>query len=960
LGETTVKRILSIFSIVLAALALSWPFLPASRAQQRPAAPAAAPDAGNPEDALKQGRALLKRGQADQALAKLQAALKGYQSANNAKGVAGANDALGDLYLQQGQYKVALGFYQQAYDGFVAATGQQSAMENIAGFPDNQYNANLMLAKIGQASFQAGDLSSAAAAFSRMNAAKPDPTKFAGVNPSSMVSGSKPSTGSITGAARGGLGGVFGGSKPKAPTVSAPTGVTDALSAARGAIEFYRQAVVFSLRETGAGRLDYLNGNFAGAQKRYTEALGAASLPLVSSLGQMRRLRASARTALGDIMLQQNKPKDAAKLYQDAINGAQADKRLDLTWPAQRGLARSLWLQAAAEKDPKKGLQGRDQSIAKYREAVATIEAIRAGSLRADESRTTFLATTEIVYEEGAQVSAEAALLAANLPNGGPLSGPAINYAATGFQFTEQGRARSLLDMLGESGVNLTAGVPADLLAKKQANLARQQEIAGILTGVAFSGDDKNAPDAKKLDEELAQLDTEFDAIENQIRTANPRYASVTAPQPFTLADVQQKVVDEQTALLEYNLGRDASYLWVVTNGVALYKLPGRDALNKQAQDLRAAIVPTRYQRRLVGIDVATDTRGFGLVPLPPSEGVQNFANASNALYQTTVAPAKPVIGDKRLLIVPDGMLNYVPFEALVSGVQGADYSALPYLINSNEVIYAPSASVVGFMRQASAPAPAGKNMLIVADPVFYGADPRARGAAAANSQTAADARGLGLVTALSDVSGGDVAPIASAAGLPLARLIGTRQEATQITATAKKSGGTADVWLDLEANEANVNARDLKKYRVLHIATHGLLNAEHPQFTGVVLSLVGNKTGDGFLRADEIFNLNLSRPLVILSACETGLGREKRGEGVIGLTRAFMYAGAPTVGVSLWPVSDAATAQLMSDFYAKYLAASGGSPTTSMRAAQRAMITGKKYSAPFYWSPFVLNGEWR
>jgi CHAT domain-containing protein len=151
----------------------------------------------------------------------------------------------------------------------------------------------------------------------------------------------------------------------------------------------------------------------------------------------------------------------------------------------------------------------------------------------------------------------------------------------------------------------------------------------------------------------------------------------------------------------------------------------------------------------------------------------------------------------------------------------------------------------------------------------------------------------------------------------------------------------------------------------VLHIATHGLLDAERPQFTGLVLTLVGNKGQDGFLRTDEVFNLRLGSPLVMLSACETGLGKEKRGEGVMGLTRAFMYAGAPTVGVSLWSVPDKSTAELMIDFYKRLLATPAGGATNvsasaAMRNAQLAMISGKKYSAPVYWAPFVLVGDWR
>jgi CHAT domain-containing protein len=196
--------------------------------------------------------------------------------------------------------------------------------------------------------------------------------------------------------------------------------------------------------------------------------------------------------------------------------------------------------------------------------------------------------------------------------------------------------------------------------------------------------------------------------------------------------------------------------------------------------------------------------------------------------------------------------------------------------------------------------------------------------------------------------------------GLPLARLTGTRTEADQISRLAKTAGGQADVWLDLDANEDNLAARDISKYRIIHVATHGLLNAERPQFTGVVLSLVGNKAHDGFLRTDEVFNLRLGSPLVMLSACETGLGKEKRGEGVMGLTRAFMYAGAPTVGVSLWSVADKSTADLMTEFYRRLLSSEQGTASGALRAAQISMIDGKKYSAPFYWAPFVLVGDWR
>jgi len=309
-------------------------------------------------------------------------------------------------------------------------------------------------------------------------------------------------------------------------------------------------------------------------------------------------------------------------------------------------------------------------------------------------------------------------------------------------------------------------------------------------------------------------------------------------------------------------------------------------------------------------------------------------------------------------MVVADGALNYIPFEVLLKTGDSGDFSSLAYLVKTNEVVYAPSASVVGAIKQQRTKA-TGRSMLIIADPVFNSNDARAKkGATPAAGD--AEVRGLGIQASLTDVAG-TTPPAAGAAmeGLPLARLNGTRIEADQISKLAKASGGQADVWLDLDANEDNVVTRDVSKYRVIHVATHGLLNAERPQFTGVVLSLVGNKTNDGFVRTDEVFNLRLGSPLVMLSACETGLGKEKRGEGVMGLTRAFMYAGAPTVGVSLWSVADKSTADLMTDFYKRLFTTDTTTSSSALRGAQLAMISGKKYSAPFFWAPFVLVGDW-
>lgn len=910
----------------------------------------------DPSTSLARGRALLKQGHADQALPMLESALNSFTQTNNARGIAAAQDALGDLYMIQGQYKVALDQYKSAYQSFVVASGKDqtsaSAANNVASRAgstasaatetasstlDNGFNANLMLAKIGDTNYRLGQMSDASTAYFQMTVKKPE------------------SAGAKVTRRLGGLGAIGGIMSTGRPSIEVPTSSAIGLLETKKELDEYRVAIVYMTFELGMGRIAFANKDLETARKHFQNALdaGSGALPVVAKLGQTRRFRAAARTSLGDVALREGRFKDAAKMFGDAADGAKKDERLDLMWPAQRGLGRSLWLQAAQEKD---GAKMRDQALNAYRDALKTIETIRAGSLRADESRTTFLATTEDVYDEASSAFAEMALM--NASGSSPLGGKSLDYASESFRIAEAGRARSLLDMLGEVNGQITEGVPADLLKKKQDNLDRQQQIAEQLTGIALSGDQKQKP--SDLETELDKLQTEFDQIENQIRTASPKYAALTGAQPLSLADVQQKVLDDGTVLLEYALGNDSSYMFAVTRaGVSLYKLPRRSDIDKLATDFRAQLIPPKLQRRIVGIDVAADQqRGLGIVQ-GPSEDLPPFVAASNALYKTVVEPAASVIGDKRILVVADGALNYIPFEALLKNSDGADYASLSYLVKTNEIVYSPSASVIAAIRQGSGSTSSGKSMLLVADPVFSADDPRAKGSTGTSANAETRGLGLGLESAVNDVAGSADASSTTPAGFHLARLSGTRTEADAISKIANAGGAQADLWIDLNASEDNVRSHDMTGYRFMHIATHGLLDAERPQFTGVVLSLVGNKTNDGFLRTDEIFNLKLGTPLVMLSACETGLGKEKRGEGVIGLTRAFMYAGAPTVGVSLWSVADKSTADLMTDFYKRLLTGSS-SPAASMRAAQVAMIDGKKYSAPFYWAPFVLVGEWK
>jgi len=740
---------------------------------------------------------------------------------------------------------------------------------------------------------------------------------------------------------------------------------------AAACFDFYRLFIAYATSELRLARADFESNRADSAQAHYRNVLAAADTGApAGNLAAARLFRAVARTSLGDIALRQSRFADALKFYGQAADIARRDGRPELTWGAERGLGKTYWVMAAGANDARTEAKHRDNALKHYRAALDIIETLFAGSLRADNARSSFLATTKDVFDEATGVLAELVLMnappaprssqasahASNAEVARPLEGQSLTYAAEAFRIVEQGKARSLLDMLGEARAEMREGVPAALAGQKAANMARQQEIANLLGGVGVAGLQPDAPKqtVAELEAELERLSVEFDSLENRIRTSSPRYAALVRAEPLTLAEVQRQVLDDSTVLLEYSLGAHQSYLFAATRtGLTLHRLPSRERIERQAIELRQQLIPAGVRRAIAGINVE-NTRGLTLgSPSTAPANVGAYAAAAHALYRMIVAPAAASLGDGRVLIVPEGALNYVPFESLVTNTQGVDYSTLSYLVKTNEIVYAPSASVVAEVRRQGRRDTGRGGMLLVADPVFDAGDARLRGSSQGAARARESAQRLSLASALADVTN------VRNGNLKLARLDGTRSEAEEIAKLARSSGGQADVWLDFDASEANLHARKLDNYRVLHFATHGLLDAERPQFTGLALSLVGQSNADGFLRVDEVFNLRLGSPLVMLSACETGLGKERRGEGVIGLTRAFMYAGAPTVGVSLWSVGDKSTAELMPEFYRRLLAGREGAPA-AMRAAQLAMIEGKRYSAPFYWSPFVIVGDWR
>jgi CHAT domain-containing protein len=397
-------------------------------------------------------------------------------------------------------------------------------------------------------------------------------------------------------------------------------------------------------------------------------------------------------------------------------------------------------------------------------------------------------------------------------------------------------------------------------------------------------------------------------------------------------------VLNEETVLLEYALGEEKSYLWAVTpTAIKTFELPKKAEIEQQAKRLYEQLTArnanpaketlAQRQQRLLRTD-------------------EEYAKASVNLSQMLLGPVAAEMKNKRLLIVAEGVLQFVPFATLPNPADGGWQP----MIVSNEIVTLPSASVAAVLKQEAADHKSPNKLLaVLADPVFSSQDSRV--AISAKKRTAAGADADSLIVAKRS---------AAEAGLTnLERLRFSRQEADDITRLAAEHQKLQAV--DFAANRALATSPDLGQYRIVHFAAHGLINNQHPELSGVVLSLVDEqgRAQNGFLRLYDIYNLKLNADLVVLSACQTALGKEVRGEGIIGLTRGFMYAGARRVVASLWQVDDRATAELMKRFYQAMLGG-GLKPAAALRSAQTEMWRDKRWQAPYYWGAFTLQGDWQ
>ncbi|MBA2525376.1 MAG: CHAT domain-containing protein [Pyrinomonadaceae bacterium] len=659
------------------------------------------------------------------------------------------------------------------------------------------------------------------------------------------------------------------------------------------------------------------------------------SLELIRAVGD-RRYEATALGNIGDAYALSGQPQKGKEYYDQALA---LFRNLD----DRHSIARMLQGLARAER----GMNNLNGARSRIEEALSEVEKVR-GRIGSQQSRASYLATLQTAYTFYIDLMMQMHRLS-----------PTEGHDAAALQVSERARTRSLLEMLTEARVNIREGVDAALLERERnllqllnAKAQRQVQLLGQKnTGVQHAA----------LSKEISELEDQYQQAQTAIRKSSPAYAALTQPQPLGLKEIQTQL-DQGTMLIEYSLGEERSYVWAVTrNSLKTYELPKREQIEKAA-------------RLVYGLLTARSQSKAGENAQQKGERIaqtdSQLLNASKELSQMVLGPIGPELGAERLVVVADGALQYVPFSALsvVSGQSsvaqrsrtnneprttdnGPPTNYRP-LIQDHEIISLPSASALAIQRQGLAHRkPAPNAVAVIADPVFSAADERlgAQAKTGAVKQSQADGAANTRI----------IEHLAEDSGLIIRRLKFTRQEADQILAEAPRAKSFRAI--DFKANRATATGGELSKYRYVHFATHGYIDSERPDLSAIVLSLVDaeGKPQDGFLRAHEIYNLNLPAELVVLSACETGLGKEIKGEGLVGLTRGFMYAGARRVVVSLWNVNDKATAELMARFYRGMLK-ENKTPAAALRTAQMEMSRQRQWQSPYYWAAFVLQGEWK
>ncbi len=505
---------------------------------------------------------------------------------------------------------------------------------------------------------------------------------------------------------------------------------------------------------------------------------------------------------------------------------------------------------------------------------------------------------------------------------------PEEGFAARALEASELARGRALAEMLRATQTNLAPGLEPKLAAEEKylrQTLRSKEEYKVRLLNKPYK---KEVVDA--LESEIKALQDSYRQVSETILARYPAYDQINRPTAWSLAQIQAEILgDDQTVLIEYSLGETKSFVWAVTRDhITSAELPSRAVINEAAE------------------------RVYDLLKATPSQQTESkLAQAAQDLSRIILLPMAAELHKRRIIVVTDGALTYVPFQVLPSPKTN---NAL--LVTEHEIVNVPSASILGQLRQETARrAPPTKVLAAFGDPIFALDNAESKGTNVGEQGAAVQTlEAERLRHSLRDIelSGDSFDPSV------IKRLTYAKRELAVLREFA--TVGETFVAADFDATRELLQSTDLSRFAILHFATHGFLNPKRPENSGLVLSTVNRagQTQNGFVELQDIFNLHAPVDLVVLSACQTALGKNVRGEGLIGLTRGFMYAGASSVVASLWKVDDEATAELMKQFYTNLLQ-KGMPPDAALRAAQDSIRQRPEWRSPYYWAAFTLQGEY-
>lgn len=641
------------------------------------------------------------------------------------------------------------------------------------------------------------------------------------------------------------------------------------------ALENYQESLRIARRiEADDTEIDALN-NIGMAYvdlNRYPEALEHFNQALAKGEeNQDIEETANILVNIGIVYSKQEKYDLAVESLQRALAAAGRIGKENTLWEAHFEIANTYMRRG----DYQKSLENYESSVEHLEKIRSRIqlEELKASYLGTDKRIETYQNTVDLLYKLSNQE-------------------PGRHYQDEAFHYLERAKARAFLDRLEVSKVNIARGVDRELLIQEDELMEEITALNSALFKPGLSETEKEG-----IRKKLKQSEDRLEALKRKIRILSPAYANFKFPQIISLEQAQRQLPDSKTAFLEYSLGKASSYAFVITRGnLKMFPLPPAEIIRSQVREYLQAIEEKENQDFSLGHEL------FKILVMP-------------GLNRKTT----------KLVIIPDDILHYLPFETLLSQEENDSW-----LVKDYKIAYAPSISSLReiIQQEGEREHKRKKDVLAFGDP-YFGTDE--------GKEAEETAKGSGM-----------------ADNSQFPRLKYSGQEIEKISALFKKEN--VSLFKREEATEERLKKLCLDDYKILHFATHCIIDDIKPDRSSIVFSVGRAFREDEILQMREVFHLKLNSDLVTLSACQTGLGQLIKGEGVVGLSRAFFYAGASSAMISLWAVHDQATSQFMERFY--FHLRDSDSVMDALQKTKLEMIDSGVLSHPYYWAAFIATGN--